>query len=52
MKNKEMTTFKLTNQEREAIKEAADSYDDGCNERCREITKILRGLLERLRDNQ
>ena len=38
----------LTVEEREAIKEAADSYDDGCNERCREITKIFRGLLERL----
>jgi len=39
----------LTDEEREAIKEAADSYDDGCNERCREITKVLRGLLERLK---
>jgi len=37
----------LTDEERATIKEAADSYDDGCNERCREITKILRGLLER-----
>ena len=37
----------LTDDEREAITEAADSYNDGCNERCREITKLLRALLER-----
>ena len=48
-RNAEIARRRLTDAEREAIKEAADSYDDGCNERCREITKIFRGLLERLK---
>jgi hypothetical protein len=41
----------LSNEEVEAISEAADSYDDGCNERCVKITATLRNLLERTKNN-
>jgi hypothetical protein len=37
----------LTDEEREAIAEAANSYADGCNERCVTIAVTLRNLLER-----
>ena len=40
----------LTDKEIEAISEAADSYDDGCNERCVKIAAILRNLLEKTKD--
>jgi hypothetical protein len=42
----------LTNEEVEAISEAADSYDDGCNESCVKIAVILRNLLERTNNNE
>ena len=42
----------LTDKEIEAISEAADSYDDGCNESCVKIAVILRNLLERSKDNE
>ena len=41
----------LSDEEIEAISEAADSYDDGCNERCVKITATLRNLLERTKNN-
>lgn len=37
----------LTDAEREAVEEAAESYADGCNERCVQIAATLRNLLER-----
>ena len=40
----------LTDEEIEAISEAADSYDDGCNESCVKIAGILRNLLERIKN--
>ena len=40
----------LSDEEIEAISEAADSYDDGCNERCVKIAAILRNLLEKTKD--
>ena len=41
----------LSKEEIEAISEAADSYDDGCNERCVKIAVILRNLLERIKND-
>jgi hypothetical protein len=39
----------LTEEERNAIKEVADSYyENCCNEDCLAVARILRGLLERL----
>lgn len=37
----------LTDEEREAVEEAAESYADGCNERCVKIAATFRNLLER-----
>ena len=39
----------ITDEEREAVEEAAESYADGTNERCVKIAATLRNMLERLK---
>ena len=43
----EIALLRLTEEERNAVKEVADSYyENCCNEDCLAVARILRGILE------